>query len=55
MYIEGAKIAKEKLDEIFVKFPLLQKEYIKYNASKDYVTIVFKNGSVFDVNLMASF
>ena len=46
---QGAKIAKEKLDEIFQKFPLLKNEYVKYNASKDYVTIIFKNGSVFDV------
>ena len=28
---------------------MLKNEYVKYNASKDYVTIVFKNGSVFDV------
>ena len=42
-------IAKEKLDEIFQKFPLLKNEYLKYNCSQDYVTVVFKNGSVFDV------
>jgi len=46
---QGAKIAKEKFDELFQKFPMLKNEYVKYNASKDYVTIVFKNGSVFDV------
>ena len=46
---QGAKIAKEKFDELFQKFPMLKNEYVKYNASKDYVTIVFKNDSVFDV------
>ena len=46
---QGAKIAKEKFDELFQKFPMLKNEYVKYNASNDYVTIVFKNGSVFDV------
>ena len=46
---QGAKIAKEKLDEIFQKFPLLKNECLKYNCSQDYVTVVFKNNSVFDV------
>ena len=46
---QGAKIAKEKFDELFQKFPMLKNEYVKYNSSNDYVTIVFKNGSVFDV------
>lgn len=46
---QGADILKEKLNEIFEKFPLLKEEYLKYNASKDYSLIVFKNGSTFEV------
>lgn len=46
---QGSQIAKEKIDEILTKFPLLKNEYVKYNTGKDYVQVVFKNGSVFDV------
>ena len=46
---QGAKIAAEKLKEIWTIFPFLEKELLKKNMSKDYVTLVFKNGSVFDV------
>ena len=46
---QGADIVKEKLNEIFEKYPLLKKEYVKYNASKDYFLIVFKNSSTFEV------
>lgn len=46
---QGAKIATEKINEILEKFPLLQNEILKYNKGKDYVTLIFKNGSVFDV------
>lgn len=53
---QGAKIAKEKLFEIFRLFPLLRKELIggEYdetpgNYGKDYVELRFRNGSQFDV------
>lgn len=54
--IQGAQIAKEKLIEIYDKFPLLRREVIggdisdtPGNFGKDYVTIKFRNGSQFDV------
>ena len=53
---QGAKIAKEKLYEIFRLFPLLRKELVggEYeetpgNYGKDYVELRFRNGSQFDV------
>lgn len=46
---QGAKIATEKINELLRLFPMLEKELVKKNMSKDYVTLVFKNGSVFDV------
>lgn len=53
---QSAQIAKEKLVEIYDKFPLLKKEVIggdisdtPGNFGKDYVTIKFRNGSQFDV------
>ena len=53
---QGAQIAKEKLSEIFRDWPLLRKEVIggelsecPGNYGKDYVTLKFRNGSVFDV------
>jgi hypothetical protein len=53
---QGAQIAKEKLSEIFRYWPLLRKEVIggeisdcPGNYGKDYVTLKFRNGSVFDV------
>lgn len=46
---QGAKIATEKINEILSMFPILEKELLKKNMSKDYVTLVFKNGSIFDV------
>lgn len=46
---QGAKIAIEKINEILEKFPFLENEILKYNKGKDYVTLIFKNGSVFDV------
>lgn len=53
---QSAQIAKEKLVEIYDKFPLLRKEVIggdisetPGNFGKDYVTIKFRNGSQFDV------
>lgn len=46
---ESAKIAKEKLEEIFQLFPLLKKEVAIENYGKDYVRLVLKNRSVLDV------
>lgn len=46
---QGAKIAAEKINELLTLFPMLGKELLKKNMSKDYVTLVFKNGSIFDV------
>lgn len=48
---QSAKIAKEKLSEIFELFPLLRKELVgnDYNAGADYVSMTFRNGSIFDV------
>lgn len=53
---QSAQIAKEKLIEIFERWPLLRKEVIggdisdtPGNYGKDYVTLNFRNGSKFDV------
>lgn len=53
---QGAQIAKEKLYEIYARWPLIRKEVIggeildnPGNFGKDYVTIKFRNGSIFDV------
>lgn len=54
--VQGAQIAKEKLFEIYDKWPLLRKEVVggefdlaPGNFGKDYVLIKFKNGSTFEV------
>ncbi len=53
---QSAQIAKEKIVEIYDKWPLLRREVIggdisdtPGNFGKDYVTIKFRNGSQFDV------
>lgn len=53
---QSAQIAKEKIVEIYDKFPLLRKEIVggtvsdtPGNFGKDYVTLKFRNGSQFDV------
>lgn len=47
---QSAKIAKEKVIEIFNLFPLLKKEIIGDGLfGKDYITLNFRNGSQFDV------
>ena len=53
---QGAQIAKEKISEIYRYWPLLRKEVVggevsdcPGNFGKDYVTLKFRNGSVFDV------
>lgn len=46
---QAANIAKEKIEELWDLFPILQKE-IKYSQfSKDYVKLVFQNGSKLDI------
>ena len=46
---QAAKIAKEKLNEIWGIWPLLEKELEKANFGKDYVELFFRSGSKFDV------
>ena len=53
---QAAQIAKEKIVEIYDKWPLLRKEVVggeisdtPGNFGKDYVTLKFRNGSQFDV------
>ena len=48
---QSAKIAKQKVEEILDKFPLLRKELKdeRYNSGADYLKMEFKNGSIFDV------
>lgn len=46
---QGVKIAREKINEILTLFPLLESELISKNMSNDYITLTFKNGSIFDV------
>lgn len=46
---QGAKVAKEKFDEIFDKYPLLRKEVLSYTTSTDNIKLTFRNGSIFDV------
>lgn len=47
---QSAKIAKDKIYEIWDKLPFLKREIIgDGNFGKDYVTLTFRNGSIFDV------
>ena len=53
---QSAQIAKEKIAEIYNHWPLLRKEVLggditdmPGNFGKDYVTLKFRNGSLFDV------
>lgn len=47
---QSAKIAKEKIFELWELFPLLKKEILgDGNFGGDYVRLSFRNGSVFDV------
>ena len=42
---QAAKISRQKIEEIWRIWPLLEKEIDKANFGKDYVDIFFKNGS----------
>lgn len=46
---QGAKIAMEKISEIWDLLPILVGEISSKNFTKDGVRLVFKNGSIFDV------
>ena len=53
---QSAQIAKEKIIEIYDRYPLIRKEVIggdvndkPGNFGKDYVTLTFRNGSTFEV------
>src|SRR5574344_1421263 len=47
---QSAKIAREKILELWDLFPLLKKEILgEGNFGGDYVRLTFRNGSVFDV------
>ena len=53
---QSAQIAKEKIVEIYDRWPLIRKEVVGGDVSdtpgnfgKDYVTLKFRNGSQFDV------
>lgn len=55
--VQAAKVAKEKIMEIYQHWPLLRREVVggdisdaPGNFSKDYVTIKFRNGSQLDVD-----
>lgn len=46
---QAANIAKEKIEEIWELFPILQREIKFHQFSKDYVKLVFQNGSKLDI------
>lgn len=46
---QATDIAKAKLDEIWDWWPCLKHEIIKYEKSKDYIKVIFKNGSQLDI------
>lgn len=55
---QAAKIATQKIEEIYENWPLLKKEVLGWelsdrpgNFGTDYVTLRFINGSQFDVNI----
>lgn len=50
---QASKIAAEKLEEIFEHYPLLRNEVKTLQITKDYVRVVFYNGSRYDVVQMS--
>lgn len=46
---QAAKISKQKINELWKIWPLLEHEIEKANFGKDYVDITFKNGSTFSI------
>ncbi|OBG93878.1 hypothetical protein A9X05_09040 [Mycobacterium sp. E3298] len=50
---QASKIAAEKLEDIFEHYPLLRNEVKTLTSTKDYVRVVFTNGSKYDVVQMS--
>jgi hypothetical protein len=46
---QATDIAKAKIDEIWDWWPCLKNEVAKYTQSKDYIKVIFKNGSHLDI------
>ncbi|WP_336761580.1 DNA-packaging protein [Paenibacillus sp. USHLN196] len=46
---QATKIVSEKLDEIFDHYPLLKNEIKDISLQKDYIRVIFHNGSRYDV------
>ena len=46
---QAADIAKEKVDEIWEWWPCLENEIAKIHREKDYIKLLFKNGSRLDI------
>ena len=46
---QAAEIAKEKLDEIWEFWPTLENEVLKVDRQKDYIKVLFRNGSRLDI------
>ena len=46
---QSANIAKEKIEELWDKFPLLKREVKDYQFQKDYVKVTLYNNSVLDI------
>jgi len=46
---QAAKMGQEKLEDIWSHFPILKNEITDYREPKDYIRLVFRNGSRMDV------
>lgn len=44
----GIKIAKEKINQIFTLFPILEKQVLIKHEGTQYIEVIFRNGSMFD-------
>lgn len=44
----GIKIAKEKINQIFTLFPMLEKQVLIKHEGTQYIEVIFRNGSMFD-------
>ena len=51
---QGVEIAREKINQIFTIWPLLEKEIAKKNESQTEINLLFKNNSNFDVLTVTS-
>ncbi|MGV6936003.1 DNA-packaging protein [Paenibacillus sp. CMM36] len=50
---QATKIVSEKLDEIFDHYPMLKSEVKDISLQKDYIRVIFHNGSRYDVVQMS--